>query len=55
MLSSPPSTMKAIVDRHFPMEHAAEAPRYVESGAKRGAVVIRMNPGAEGGPERRSI
>jgi len=46
--------IKAIVERRFPMAEAAEAHRYVESGARKGAVVIRMDPGAEGGPERRS-
>ncbi len=34
--------IKAIVDRHFPMEQAAEAHRYVETGRRRGSVVVMM-------------
>ena len=34
--------IKSIVDRCYPMEEAAEAHRYVESGQKRGSVVITL-------------
>ena len=37
--------IRAIVDRSFPMAEAAESHRYVESGSKRGSVVITMPPG----------
>jgi NADPH:quinone reductase-like Zn-dependent oxidoreductase len=36
--------IRTIVDRVFPLEQAAEAHRYAESGARRGAVVISLAP-----------
>jgi len=38
--------VRSIVDRSFPLEEAAEAHRYAESGAKKGAVLISLAPWA---------
>lgn len=37
-------TLRTVVDRSFPLDQAAEAHRYAESGAKTGAVVITVAP-----------
>jgi NADPH:quinone reductase-like Zn-dependent oxidoreductase len=34
--------LRSIVDRSFPLEEAADAHRYAESGAKKGSVVISL-------------
>ncbi len=36
--------VKTIVDRYYPLEQAAEAHRYAESGLRTGSVVITMQP-----------
>ena len=38
--------LRSIVDRSFPLEEAAAAHRYAESGAKKGSVVISLVPWA---------
>jgi NADPH:quinone reductase-like Zn-dependent oxidoreductase len=37
--------LRPVIDRTFPLEQAAEAHAYAESGARRGQVVIRPDPG----------
>jgi len=39
-------TLRSIVDRTFPLEAAADAHRYAESGARTGAVIITIAPPA---------
>jgi NADPH:quinone reductase-like Zn-dependent oxidoreductase len=41
---------RTVVDRAFPLDRAADAHRYAESGAKRGPVVISITSGREARP-----
>jgi NADPH:quinone reductase-like Zn-dependent oxidoreductase len=38
-------SLRPIVDRLFPLEQAAKAHRYIESGARRGSVVLEVKQG----------
>jgi NADPH:quinone reductase-like Zn-dependent oxidoreductase len=40
-------TIRSIIDRSYPLEQAAEAHRYVESGGAQGKVVITVAPGTD--------
>jgi len=39
------SSMKAVIDRRYPLERAAEAHAYVDTGRRRGFVVLTVDHG----------
>ena len=38
--------VRSVIDRTYPLEKAAEAHEYVDSGEKKGSVVLQVNPGS---------
>jgi NADPH:quinone reductase-like Zn-dependent oxidoreductase len=40
--------VRAVIDRHYPLERAAEAHAYVETGRKRGSVILDIAPETAG-------
>lgn len=43
--------LRAVIDRHYPLEETAEAHRYVDQGRKRGSVVITVS-GSNSSPNK---